>query len=146
MPGQPDDGVRGVPSRLEHYRRMGAPRANLCALAVRQALNARWQGLGSATDVWAAVPHEHRRLTNAPRGAIVYWEGGSSGAGHTCFALGDHLELSVDVLPGRPGVADVVPFAWFGVHWPLLRYVGWSWFWGAIDTRPHMLVGPPSPG
>jgi hypothetical protein len=54
--------------------------------------------------------------------------------------MGDHMELSVDVLPGRPGVADVVPFGWFETHWPLLRFEGWSWWFGRVDTRPEILV------
>jgi hypothetical protein len=54
--------------------------------------------------------------------------------------MGDHMELSVDVLPGRPGVADVVPFGWFATHWPLLRFEGWSWWFGRVDTRPEILV------
>lgn len=137
-----DKGIRSVPSRLAFYGRQGAPRAGLCASAVREALNAPWQGLGSATEIWKAVPEPSRRRLNAPRGSVVYWTGGSKGYGHTCFALGDHMELSVDVLPGRPGVADVVPFGWFAVHMPLLHYVGWSWYWGAIDTRPSVLLAP----
>lgn len=134
--------IRGVPARLATYRLNGAPRAGLCASAVREALNAPWQRLPSAAAVWDLVPESERRRNNAPRGAIVYWTGGSKGYGHCCFALGDHMELSVDVIPGRPGVADVVPFGWFALHWPSLTYAGWSWWWGAVDTRPSVLVAP----
>lgn len=135
--------LRSVPSRLDFYRRQGAPRAGLCASAVREALNAPWQGLGSAAEVWEAVPEPHRRRLNAPRGSLVYWTGGRHRYGHVCFAMGDHLELSVDVIPGQPGVADVVPFAWFALHWPSLTYAGWSWFFGGVDTRPSVLLPPP---
>ncbi len=134
--------LRSVPGRLDFYRRQGSPRAGLCASAVREALNAPRQYLPHATAVWERVPLSERRRYDAPRGALVYWTGGKRGYGHVCFAMGDHMELSVDVLPGRPGVADVVPFGWFGVHWPTLRYVGWSWYFGAIDTRPEVLVSP----
>lgn len=134
--------LRSIPGRLDTYRRQGAPRAGLCASAVREALNAPRQGLPSAAAVWEYVPTSERRRYDAPRGSIVYWVGGRQSFGHVCFALGDHLELSVDVLPGQPGVADVVPFDWFGVHWPSLRYVGWSWFFGAIDTRPSSIARP----
>lgn len=136
--------VRSVPGRLDHYARQGAPRAGLCASAIREALGAPWQGLGSATEVWEAVPDSDRRRFNAPRGAIVYWVGGSRGFGHVAFAMGGHMTLSVDVVPRRPGVAGIVPFSWFADHWPGLEYVGWSWRWGAIDTRPEVLLPPPS--
>lgn len=128
-------GIRNVPDRLAYYAEHGAPRANQCAFAVREALNAPWQGLASATAVWRAVPLWHRRKTHAPRGAIVYWTGGSAGYGHTCFALGNHMEISVDVLDGRAGAAGVVPFSWFAENWPRLDYAGWSWWWGGVDTR-----------
>ena len=141
----PDSGIRTVSHRLAYYQVHGAPRSNQCAAAVRAALNAPMQGLASAADVWHAVPSHQRRRTHAPRGAIVYWTGGSSGYGHTCFALGDHLELSVDVVPGKPGAAGVVPFSWFEAHWPRLTYAGWSWWWGAIDTRDTQLIAQPAP-
>lgn len=135
----PPTGIRNVADRLAYYQEHGAPRAGLCASAVRAALNAPLQGHSSAAVCWAAVPVAERRSWNAPRGAIVYWTGGQHGYGHTCFALGDHLELSVDVRPGWPGKAGVVPFGWFAEQWPSLRYAGWSWWWGGIDTREHPL-------
>ena len=141
----PSRGIRSVPSRLAFYKRQGAPRAGLCASAVREALGAPWQGLPSAAAVWQEVPPADRRRYNAPRGALVYWTGGRHGYGHVCFAMGDHLELSVDVLPGQPGVAGVVPFGWFALHWPSLTYAGWSWRFGSVDTRPSVLVAPADP-
>lgn len=134
--------LRSVPGRLDHYARQGAPRAGLCASAVREALAAPRQGFGSAAQTFQAVPDESVRRFNAPRGAIVYWLGGRLGYGHCAFAMGDHLTLSVDVVPRRPGVAGVVPFSWFAEHWPGLEYVGWSWYWGRLDTRPAVLLPP----
>ena len=134
--------MRGVEPRLTMYRLFGAPTAGQCASAVRAALGADWQGLPHATAVGQAVPRGAMRQDNAPRGSIVYWSGGRRGYGHVCFALGGHMELSVDVLAGQPGVAAAVPFGWFEEHWPSLRYVGWSWYFGRLDTRPAVLVPP----
>lgn len=134
--------MRGVDERLTMYRLFGAPRAGLCAQAVRASLAAPWQGLPDATAVGEAVPRRAMRRYNAPKGSIVYWSGGAEGHGHVCYALGNHMQLSVDVLVGEPGQASAVPFSWFGEHWPGLRYVGWSWYWGALDTRPAVLVPP----
>lgn len=134
--------MRGVEERIDYYQRHGAPRRNLCAAAVRSALGAPYLGLPDATAVGHAVPTWAMSRQDAPRGSIVYWEGGARGQGHTCLALGDHLELSVDVAPRLPGVARVVPFSWFGEHWPSLRFVGWSWYWGPLDTRPQVLTVP----
>lgn len=143
MPASLPPSMRSIPGRLDHYARQGAPRAGLCASAIREALAAPWQGLGTAAQVLEAVPDDALRRYNAPRGSIVYWTGGSRGFGHVAFAMGDHLTLSVDVVPRRPGVAGVVPFAWFAEHWPSLEYVGWSWYWGRLDTRPAVLLPPP---
>lgn len=139
-----DAGIAGVEERLRRYQKQGARRAGLCAEAVMTALGARRQGCPDAAAVWQLVPPSQRHRMNAPRGAIVYWSGGSGGHGHTCFALGYHLELSVDVIPGHPGAAGVVPFVWFRENWPELRYEGWSWYWGSIDTTPVAPV-PASP-
>jgi len=140
--------IRGIEQRLTAYQRLGAKRAGLCAQAVMNALNAPRQGLHSAADVWRLVPRAARRKGTAPRGAIVYWIGGKDGHGHTCFALGDHFEMSVDTRRDAPGTSAVVPFEWFDQNWPNLTYVGWSWFWGAIDTRPASQppVDVPLPG
>jgi len=124
------------------YRLKGAPRAGLCALAVRSALGAPALGLPDAAAVAQVVPTRAMYRQDAPRGAIVYWEGGSRAHGHTCLALGGHRELSVDVIPGAPGVAGARPFSWFGENWPSLKYIGWSWYWGTMDTRPQVLTIP----
>lgn len=136
--------MRGVEARIDTYRRMGAPRAGLCAWAVMNALAAPRQGLPDATAVAGAVPRGQMSQVDAPRGAIVYWVGGARAHGHTCLALGGHLEASVDVDPRRPGQVGTVPFRWFAAHWPDLTYVGWSWYWGALDTRPQVLIPPGS--
>lgn len=136
--------LRDVDARILYYRLFGAPRAGLCAAAVRAALAAPWQGYPSAAAAARAVPTRAMYRANAPRGAIVYWTGGAQGFGHCCLALGDHLELSVDVVKGSPGTAGVVPFTWFGEHWPSLRYAGWSWHFGALYTGPQVAAGPPA--
>jgi hypothetical protein len=132
--------MRDVQARLMYYRLFGAPRAGLCAAAVRAALAAPWQGYPDAIAAARAVPAGQMHRNDAPEGSIVYFSGGSDGHGHCCFALGNHIELSVDVLRGQPGVVGMVPFSWFGRNWPSLTYVGWSWFWGAVDTRPEVLT------
>ena len=134
--------MRDVEARLAHYAENPMPRANLCARAVMLGLGAPAQGLASASAVALAVPRRAMNRLDAPRGSIVYWRRGSRGFGHCCFALGDHLELSVDVVPSAPGVAFPVSFEWFGENWPGLEYVGWSWWWGRIDTRPQVLNVP----
>lgn len=132
----PERLLRGVPERLRAYQTDHSHTSGLCARAVMLALNAPPQGAPSAAAMWQRVPVLARREWDAPRGSIVYWTGGSEGYGHVCFALGGHMELSVDVLAGRPGVPGVVPFDWFRDHWPNLVYRGWSWYWGSQDTRP----------
>ena len=99
-------------------------------------------GYPDATAAGDAVPAGAMHPFHAPRGSIVYWQGGSQNHGHTCFALGDHTLLSVDVIPGAPGTAGVVPYDWVGRHWPRLSYRGWSWWWGSLDTRPEVLTVP----
>lgn len=127
--------MRGVEARLLWYRTHRPTAAGMCAQHVMFALGAPRQGLRDATAVANVVLKAgHMQQGPAPRGAVVYWTGGARGHGHTCFALGDRTELSVDVNGARS--VGVKPFVWFAAHWPRLRFVGWSWYWGRLDTRP----------
>ena len=128
--------LRGGESRLTWYRTHKPSAAGMCAQHVMFALNAPRQGFPDATAVARAVKAGgHMKSGPAPRGAIVYWTGGARGHGHTCFALGDRTELSVDV--NGPRTVGVKPFPWFAKNWPALDYAGWSWWWGRINTKPQ---------
>ena len=70
-----------------------------------------------------------------PKGAIRYWDKGSNGHGHVAFEYNDHGDVaSVDVAGAR--TVGIRPFPWFGQNWPALHYLGWSWYWGNINTQP----------
>ena len=127
--------MRGPYGRLLWYRTHRPSAAGMCAQHVMLALDTPRQGLPDATAVARVVIKAgHMRQGPAPRGAIVYWTGGAHGHGHVCFALGDRTELSVDV--NGPRTVGVKPFPWFDEHWGNLRYAGWSWWWGRINTKP----------
>lgn len=127
--------MRGVETRLAWYKSHRPSAAGMCAQHVMLALDAPRQGFPDASAVARAVEAAgHMEQGPAPRGSIVYWDRGSGGHGHVCFALGDRTELSVDVL--GPRTVGVKPFPWFGTHWPELRFQGWSWWWGRLDTKP----------
>lgn len=127
--------MRNVRDRLIWYRTHRPSAAGMCAQHVMLALAVRPQGFPDATAVCRAVKAGgHMRQGPAPRGAIVYWSGGARGHGHVCFALGDQTELSVDV--NGPRTVGIKPFPWFRTHWPALKYEGWSWYFGRINTRP----------
>lgn len=136
--------IRGVEERLAYYLRNKPAEGGWCALKVMQALGAPKQDLPDATAVANVVLKAGRmRSGRAPRGAIVYWKGGSAGHGHVCFALGDGTERSVDVK--GPGTVGDVPFSWFARNWGNLDYVGWSWYWGGINTEPVKAAETPKP-
>lgn len=136
--------IRGVEERLAYYLRNKPAEGGWCALKVMQALGASPQGLPDATAVANVVLKAGRMKSGrAPRGAIVYWKGGSAGHGHVCFALGDGTERSVDVK--GPGTVGDVPFSWFARNWGDLDYVGWSWYWGGINTEPVKAAVEPKP-
>lgn len=135
--------MRDTEGRLAAYKANPSKEAGRCAERVMLALDVPRQNKPDATAMAKAVPAGKMQQGRAPRGSIVYWDRGADGHGHVCFALGDGTELSVDVIKGKPGVAGVVPFAWFGKNWPALRYLGWSWYWGAQDVQPKAPPPPP---
>lgn len=126
--------MRSRAERLEWYASHAPRERGLCGEHAMRALAVPRQGLPDAVALLDAVPRSELYRDDAPKGALVYWRGGSQGHGHVCFAMGDHVELSVDVNPRRSLPAER-PFPWFADNWPRLRYAGWSWYFGAICTR-----------
>jgi hypothetical protein len=78
------------------------------------------------TDAATAWEHAHGRRPgdrNPPRGAAVYWTGGSDGYGHVAISLGRGLVRSSDA--GGAGVVATVPLRRLTQEWDL-TYVGWA--------------------
>ena len=125
--------MRDVDERLAWFLRNRPSGAGRCAEHVWHALDVPRQGLPDATAVYhRAAPHGIHRGPS-PRGAIHYWTGGSAGHGHVGIAADDGLNIaSVDV--NGPGTVGVRNLSWFASRWPRLRYRGWSWWWGDINT------------
>jgi hypothetical protein len=76
----------------------------------------------------AATAWEHARGrragdANPPRGAVVYWTGGSHGYGHIAISLGHHRVRSSDA--GGEGEVATVSIEHLSDEWHL-RYAGWA--------------------
>lgn len=133
--------MRDVDARLQWFLSHRPAAANRCAEYVMQALDAPRQGLPDATAVARLVQKQgHMKQGPCPRGAIRYWVGGANG-GHGHVGI-EQAELnapaavaSVDVL--GPRTVGVKPLPWFRANWPALQYVGWSWWWGGLNTEPE---------
>lgn len=82
-------------------------------------------GYATAIAHWNAIPvtDKHPNDVNAPAGALVFWSGGSSGAGHVALSLGGGKIVSTDY--PRSGITsattiDAISNGW-GEH-----YQGWA--------------------
>jgi hypothetical protein len=135
--------IRGVEERLAWFLGNKPAAAGRCAEHVMHALNAPVQHLPDATSV-ARVVQQDRHMNHGPvpKGAIRYWDQGSAGHGHVGIEFSEITALSVtaSVDVGGGGTVGVRDFGWFAREWPQLRYLGWSWWWGAIDTEPKEIV------
>ena len=89
---------------------------------------------GRASSGWNAIDgwrntspkfrHTGRRAHNPPRGALVFWSGGSHGMGHVGVANGRGRFWGVDLpVSGHIGLADIGDPA---RRWGLV-YLGWIW-------------------
>lgn len=82
-------------------------------------------GYATAVKNWQGTPNglKHPGDWNAPAGALMYWGGGSTGAGHVAISLGNGSIISTDATgPGVVGVIDSrVPSNKWG-H----PYLGWA--------------------
>ncbi|QWF23369.1 CHAP domain-containing protein [Nocardioides sp. LMS-CY] len=77
----------------------------------------------AATTAWRHASGRHTGNATPPRGAAVYWTGGSSGHGHVAISLGNGLVRSSDA--GGSGTVATVPIRYFDREWDL-EYAGWA--------------------
>jgi hypothetical protein len=88
-----------------------------------------WAGINSmypdASTAWRNTNDRYPGNRQPPRGAAVYWTGGSKGYGHIAISLGGGNVRSTDA--GGTGVVATRNLAWFDSHWPSLTYAGWAW-------------------
>jgi len=80
---------------------------------------------GTAASSWFAADHKHfsNDGRDAPRGAPVWWTGGTSGAGHVAISVGGGLCISTDWK--RSGRADYAAINDITSFWGL-DYKGWT--------------------
>lgn len=79
----------------------------------------------SAAEAWTNAKLKHRTtdIQTIPRGAPVFWTGGSQGFGHIAIASGKDYCWSTDIL--RNGYFDHVPIATIRNKWGM-TLVGWT--------------------
>ena len=77
-----------------------------------------------ATTAWEHATGRQPADPNPPRGAAVYWTGGSSGYGHIAISLGHGMVRSSDA--GGYGQVATVPIRRISAEWEDLRYAGWA--------------------
>jgi len=104
-----------------------------------------WSGIpalyGDAATAWRNTNDRHPGDKNPPRGAHVFWTGGSSGYGHAAMSLGNRKIRSTDA--GGRGVVATKDIDWFSANWGL-TYGGWAWDNNEV-TIPHDTPKPPEP-
>ena len=76
-----------------------------------------------AATAWEHAHGRHAGDANPPKGAAVYWLGGSGGHGHIAISLGHGLVRSSDA--GGSGVVATVSLRKLTREWHL-TYVGWA--------------------
>lgn len=107
----------------------------MCDRFVAEAYGFSSSGYATAVKNWQGTPTslKHPGDWNAPAGALMYWSGGSTGAGHVAISLGNGSIISTDATgPGTVGVIDArVPTNKWG-H----PYLGWTtpYFQGKAAT------------
>lgn len=76
-----------------------------------------------AATAWRNAKRRHHGATNPPRGAMVYWTGGSKGYGHIAVSVGGGRVRSTDA--GGAGKVATVDIGWPGRAWGM-PYAGWA--------------------
>lgn len=101
-------------------------RSNTPGMCLQQ--SRQWAGISArysdASTAWRNTNNRHPGDRNPPRGAAVYWTGGSHGYGHIAISLGGGKVRSTDA--GGRGRVATVSLGWVERNWGL-RYAGWAW-------------------
>ena len=101
-----------------------------------------WAGIAArypdAITAWRNTNDRHPGDRNPPRGAPVWWAGGSSGHGHIALSLGGGKIRSTDA--GGRGRVATVDLGWVERNWGQ-RYLGWAWDINE-GTIPHKAPAP----
>lgn len=97
----------------------------MCDRFVAQMFGFSSSGYNRAIDNWNAVPVSSRHLgdTNAPAGSLMFWSGGSAGAGHVAISDGNGGVYSTD--QPSPGRVSNVPASAITDGWHE-TYLGWT--------------------
>lgn len=125
--------ARSVANRIAWMRKHPPGRAGLCAKTVWLSLDVPALGVPSASaaaDKVKAAGHLHYHYDGdgPPKGAIVYWKGGSHGYGHMALSLGGGRILTTDP-PGHSGGVGEASITMPRERWHH-KYVGWSTWYG----------------
>lgn len=122
MPNTPDEAIDYCSRQSKNGPQFGV---GLCKRMCRTAYAVPSDGSRSAAEAWTRTDQRLNVAGSlAPRGALLWWTGGSGDYGHVAIADGKGGAWSTDIL--RPGFFDHVPFAEFGKRWPSLRWAGVS--------------------
>lgn len=122
--------TRTVDQALEFVRtqsKQGPPfDVGMCKRETREAYLIASDGSRDAAEAWERADHKHSQtLTDGiPRGAFLWWLGGSQDHGHVAISAGNGLCWTVDFL--RDGMWDLAATDTIAQYWPDLRFVGWS--------------------
>lgn len=83
-------------------------------------------GYTTAVRNWQATPGnlKHSGDWNAPAGSLMFWGGGSTGAGHVALSLGNGSIISTDAT--GPGVVGQIPARTPTDKWGH-PYLGWAY-------------------
>lgn len=92
-----------------------------------------WLEIGSkepdASTAWANATGKHAGDRNPPRGAPVFWTGGSKGYGHIALALNNRDSDNAQMFRGTDmpssGTVSNQVLSWVENHWGL-KYAGWA--------------------
>lgn len=141
MPNSVEQAISNVADQSKHGP---AFRVGLCKQKTREAYGVPSDGSNDATEAWGRTKHRVKTTGHqAPRGAILWWTGGSQGHGHAAIADGKGGVWSVDIL--RSGYWDHVPFPQMSHSWPNLRFAGVSLDIDGVQVVPTPGTEKPKP-
>lgn len=118
--------AKNAEEAVKNSRKYKTCRVGMCLMYSRT-----WLEIGSgaptASSAWAHAAYKHPGDRSVPKGAPMFWTGGSRGFGHIaiCVSPGDNPTIRSTDIP-YAGVVGEAQLSWFDSHWTNLRYAGWA--------------------
>lgn len=138
MTNTPTQALAAAARQAAHGPKFGT---NECKKQTRLLYGVDSDGSQTAAIAWTRTDVRRAIATDLPKGTLIWWLGGTNGAGHVAIYAGGGKVWSTDIY--RSGFFDLVPLELIVANWPKLRLAGSSYDIDGVRVVPEPAPAKP---